>query len=204
MPPAGEDPNSALGQQRFYNKADIVLLVSNSTVTVNLKTSATDPGTNITASYSSTNYNATNYVQVTTNFPFLTITNTFTDQRESDTVKVTDIDVTKLNKWIATNALVNAKFPNTAGVYSLSNAPQILYVADNRTYSSGQLTAVRLKNGTTIPTNTVNIAGANQPSGFTVATPNPLYVWGNYNCPANFLAPPTPPLPTRPRWRPMP
>jgi hypothetical protein len=29
----------------------------------------------------------------------------------------------------------------------------------------------------------VNIAGVNQPSGFTVATPNPLYVWGNYNCP---------------------
>ena len=36
---------------------------------------------------------------------------------------------------------------------------------------------------TTIPTNMVNIAGINQPSGFTVATPNPLYVWGNYNCP---------------------
>ena len=49
--------------------------------------------------------------------------------------------------------------------------------------TSGQLTAVRLKNGTTIPTNMVNIAGNNQPSGFTVATPNPLYVWGNYNCP---------------------
>src|SRR5208283_225228 len=27
------------------------------------------------------------------------------------------------------------------------------------------------------------IAGANLPSGFTVGTPNPLYVWGNYNCP---------------------
>jgi hypothetical protein len=123
-------------------------------------------------------------VQVTTNFPWLTITNTFTDQRENDLVKVTDINVTNLTTWLVTNKTMNAKFPNTAGVYGVSNAPNILYVADNRTYNtSSQLTAVRLKNGQIIPTNMVNIAGNNQPSGFTVATPNPLYVWGNYNCP---------------------
>jgi hypothetical protein len=68
-------------------------------------------------------------------------------------------------------------------VYNLSTAPTILYAADNRSYSSVQLTAIRLKNAQTIPTNMVNIAGNNQPSGFTVATPNPLYVQGNYNCP---------------------
>ena len=43
MPPTGDDPNSALGQQRYYNKADLVLLVSNSTVTLTLKTSPADP-----------------------------------------------------------------------------------------------------------------------------------------------------------------
>ena len=183
MPPAGESVDSALGQQRYYNKADIVLLVSNSTVTVTLKTSPSDPGTNITAYYYPTNLYASNYVQVTTNFPFLTITNTFTDQRENDTVKASDIRMDLLSKWLTTNALVNAKFPNTAGVYNLSNTPGILYAADNRTYTSGQLTAVRLKNGQTIPTNMVTIAGNPQPSGFTVVTPNPLYVWGHYNCP---------------------
>ena len=184
MPPSGEDVNSSTGQQRYYNKADLVLLVSNSTVTVTLKTSPSDPGTNITAYYYPTNLSLTNYVQITTNFPFLNVTNTFTDQRENDLVKVTDIDMSILKRWLVTNTTVTAKFPSTGGVYPLSNAPGILYAADNRTYASGsQLTAVRLKNGVTIPTNTVNIAGINQPSGFTVATPNPLYIQGNYNCP---------------------
>ena len=183
MPPVGEDVNGTLGQQRFFNKADIVLLVSNSTVTVNLKTSPSDPGTNITAYYYPTNLSLTNYVQITTNFPFLNVTNTFTDQRENDLVKATDIDMGILKAWLVTNTAVKSKFPNTAGVYPLSNAPAILYAADNRTYTSGQLTAVRLKNGQIIPTNMVTIAGNTQPSGFTVATPNPLYVKDHYNCP---------------------
>ena len=188
LPPAGEDPNSLMGQQRYYDKAEIVLLVTNvsssiATVTVTLKTNASDPGTNITATYYPTNRISTNYVQITTNFPFLTLTNTFTDQREGATVLVTDIRMDLLNKWLITNAVANGKFPNTAGLYNASTVPNILYVADNRTTNSGQLTAVRLKNGTTIPTNMVNIAGNNQRSGFTVATPSPLYVWGNYNCP---------------------
>jgi hypothetical protein len=90
-----------------------------------------------------------------------------------------------LSKWLTTNAVVNAKFPNSGGVYNASTVPNILYVADNRNTNSGQMTAVRLKSGTTIPTNMVTIAGQNQPSGFTVATPNPLYVLGNYNCPVS-------------------
>src|ERR1019366_9440103 len=74
--------------------------------------------------------------------------------------------------------------PNTAGVYNTSNVPNILYAADNRSYNTtNQLTAVRLKNGQIIPTNLVTIAGNIQPSGFTVATPNPLYVRDHYNCP---------------------
>jgi hypothetical protein len=184
LPPDGEDPNSALGQQRYYNKANLILLVSNSTVTLTLQSMPADPqATSITANYFPTNSSPTNYVQVTTNFPFLTLTNTFTDQRENDTVKVSDINVAILDKWLLTNKTATTKFPSTAGVYPASNAPNILYVADNRTYTNGQLTAVRLKNGATIPTNMVTIAGSNQPSGFTVTTPNPLYIDGNYNCP---------------------
>jgi hypothetical protein len=183
MPPTGEPVDSAMGLQRYYNKADIVLLVSNATVSVTLKTSPSDPGTNITAYYYPTNSSPSNYVQITTNFPFLNITNTFTDQREGDTIKVSDIDMGILKTWLVTNGVVNNMFPNSAGVYSPSTAPGILYAADNRTYTAGQLTAVRLKNASTIPTNLVNIAGTIQPSGFTVATPNPLYVRDHYNCP---------------------
>jgi hypothetical protein len=184
MPPSGESVDSSIGQSRYFNKADLVLLVSNSTVTLTLKSSPSDPqATNITAYYFPTNSSPTNYVRVTTNFPWLSITNSFTDQREGDVVKVTDIDVSVLKRWMVTNSTMNNKFANSGGVYGISNVPNILYVADNRTYSSSQLTAVRLKNGTTIPTNLVNIAGTTQPSGFTVATPNPLYVQGVYNCP---------------------
>jgi hypothetical protein len=56
----------------------------------------------------------------------------------------------------------------TSGTY-----PTILYVADNRTVTAGQLAVVRLTNGIAPPSN-----GA---EGWSVATPNPLYVWGNYN-----------------------
>lgn len=49
--------------------------------------------TSVTANYYPTNASPTNYVQITTNFPWLTLTNTFTDQRESKLVMATDIDV---------------------------------------------------------------------------------------------------------------
>jgi hypothetical protein len=195
MPPAGEDANSSLGQQRYFNKADLVLLVSNSTVTLTLKTSPSDSlATNIIANYFPTNSSLTNYAQITNHFPFLNVTNFlgtggastnyFTDQRENDQVKATDIDMSILKSWLVTNATAKNKFPNAAGVYDLAKVPNIMYAADNRTYNTNsQLTAIRLKNAQIIPTNMVNIAGNNQPAGFTVATPNPLYIDGNYNCP---------------------
>ena len=139
MPPNGEDPNSALGQQRYYNKADIVLLVSNSTVTLTLKTSACRPRQQILPPIITPPTHPTNYVQVTTNFPFLTITNTFTDQRESDTVKVTDIDVGHPEKWLATNAPSTPSSRTPPACTAITNAPNILYAADNRTYSSASL-----------------------------------------------------------------
>lgn len=46
----------------------------------------------------------------------------------------------------------------------------IVYVVDQRTTTSSQQTAVRLVNGATLPNN-----------GLTVATPNPIYIQGNYN-----------------------
>ena len=184
MPPPGGITNQSLAQQSYYSNANLVLLVSNSTVSLTLKTSVSDPQpTNIVANYYPTNLNTSNYVQITTNFPWLNVTNTFYDQRESKTVLVTDINVTNLSRWLLTNAVAQAKFPTTAGVYDLSDVPDIMYAADNRTNSSTQLSAVRLKNGRIIPTNMVTIAGANMPAGFTVATPNPLYVQGHYNCP---------------------
>ncbi len=196
MPPPGGDTNAALAALRYYNKAGVVLLISNSTITTIIKSSMSDPAPLVTiVNYYPTNNSWTNYSALTNNFPFLTATNFWpsnsipagalmTDQRENAKLILTDIDTAKLNHWLFTNAAINAKFPNTNGVYaSATNAPNILYVANNRSYSNGWLTAVRLKNATTIPTNLFNLNGGNTPSGFTFATPNPLYVWGNYNVP---------------------
>ena len=175
-PPTGEDVDSAMGKQRFYNRAEIVLVVSNNTVTTTLKTQPADPApTVITA-----NCSPTDYSQVVSNFPFLDLDNSFTDQRESKVVVATDIDVSKLSQWLVTNSLVNAKFPNSGGVYSAGIYPNILYVADQRSVASNQLSAIRLLNGSVIPG---NMAPSGQRTGFTVATPNPLYVKGHYNCP---------------------
>jgi len=168
MPPTGESPTSPLGQMRYYNMAGMDLLVSNTTVTAIVKNCSTDPSP-ITLVV--TNY-GTNNSGLASTFPFLSVTNSFTDQRQSQTVLVSQIDMGKLNTWAGTNSSVAAK-------HSTADPFNILYVFDARTNAAEDLFAVRLTNGIVLPT-APSPSGA--PTGFTVATPNPLYVWGNYNC----------------------
>ena len=164
MPLAGEDPTSTIGQSRLYNWAQTVLLVSNTTVTMTIQDpvgyGVPDPSPILLIS---TNTPAA----LATNFPFLVTTNTFTDQRENKLVQVTQIDVGKYGQWIKTNSSVLSKFPFVP-------YPTILYVADNRTNTSSQMNGIRLTNGRTPP--------VNGGMGWSVATPNPLYVLGHYNC----------------------
>ena len=165
MPPSGEDVTSPLGQQRYYNKAHVVMLVSNDTVTAMIKNDIGD--TPITVSVPTW---GTNSPQLSTDLPFLSITNRFREGREVGKTNIlTQIDVNLYNRWLLTNSSIATKFI-TSGKY-----PNIAYVADNRTPSSTLLYSVRLTNGVAIPTNGT--------TGFTLATPNPLYVWGNYNSP---------------------
>jgi len=171
--PTTNDTATAQGQAELYNLAQVVLLVSNTTVTARIQAS---PGVGQVpgADPSPIVLTLTNTPGWSTNtFPFLVLTNTFVDQRElSKTNLTTQIDVGQYAKWLSTNnAIVNTstgKFPVVSGTY-----PTILFVADNRTNSPTQLTVVRLTNGIAPPTG----GGL----GFSVATPNPLYVWGNYN-----------------------
>jgi len=167
LPPTGELPTSVDGEQRLYNQAHVVLLVSNSTVTALIQTSVSGqvPGAD-TGKLTLTS--PTNVAALATNFPFLTITNKFVDQREDKTNLVAEIDVKKYGKWITTNSSVISKFPTGSGTY-----PTILYVANNRSSTSTQLPVVRLVNGADLPKN----GGL----GYSVATPNPLYVKGDYN-----------------------
>jgi hypothetical protein len=167
MPPAGEVPNSTVGKERMYNKAQVVVLVSNTTITTMIRSSVSGlvPGSDPSPLTVTTNFSA-----ALANFPFLNISNKFMDQREvGKTNAVTQVDLGKYSAWLKTNAAVLSKFPSGSGTY-----PTILYVADNRTTNSKLLTAVRVTNGIAPPSN----GGL----GFTLATPNPLYVFGNYNC----------------------
>ena len=86
------------------------------------------------------------------------------DYREGKTMNTLDIDMNALATYApAKNALVTPP----AG-----DDPGILYVS-----TSGTNGAVRLVNGSTLPQNQVN----GQAAGLTVATPNPVYVKGDYN-----------------------
>jgi hypothetical protein len=179
-PPSVEQVMSPQGEVRLYNQAQVVLVVTNGpgaspNVLLTLQTAYNGslPGAD-TSKVSLVLTNATE-VYMDTNpvvkIPFLSLTNTFVDQRQgSSTQFVTQIDVNQYNSWLLTNTTALGKF--TAGSY-----PTILYVADRRNIGSSKQAVVRLVNGAKLP--------YNNGLGFTVATQNPLYVWGNYNTTIN-------------------
>ncbi|HEX7653031.1 MAG TPA: hypothetical protein VF607_05960 [Verrucomicrobiae bacterium] len=173
VPPAGESATSLTGAQRLYNQAQMVLLVTNGTgsspavqLTIQTSVNGLVPGADSTPTILSYT-NATPGV-LYTNLPFLTLTNTTYDQREYRTNLFTQLDIGKFSSWIATNSAVQSKLPSVNNQY-----PTILFVADRRTPTSTQLPALRVMNAAQLPTNNF--------IGFSIATPNPLYVWGNYN-----------------------
>ncbi|HSH15594.1 MAG TPA: hypothetical protein VLD18_06155 [Verrucomicrobiae bacterium] len=146
-PPAGESASSAMGQQRYYNKADMVITVANTGVTVT-------SGPRYTTALLSTN----DWQK------FVTTTNSFRDWREERTVVPVDINVAALRQWSNTNSVLRPILPG--------NDVASVYVDDQRTLASGQMAAVRLREGAELPTD-----------GLTVATAQPLYIQGNFNQP---------------------
>ena len=160
---------------RLYHQAQMILLVTNDvgggvnpTVRLILQ-SASLPGTDPAKVILT--YTDASPALLAMNLPFLTLTNSFYDQRELKTNIVTQIDVGRLDIWATTNSNVQAKLPASSGIF-----PTILYVADQRIGSptqSAKLAVVHLSNAAQLP--------ANNNLGFTVATQNPLYTWGDYN-----------------------
>jgi hypothetical protein len=182
VPPAGEDPNSPMGKQRFFNKADLVLTVSDTVVTnisgyVSNKVSGVWKITGTNYAYNTNiiltaknNPNAVTPITVSptvlSNFVDVaetgSVTNSFQDSREGKRVLPIDIDVGKMR----TNAALAA---------ALGREVNLLYVEDKRTRSinpASQMGAVRMVNGAKLPDR-----------GLTVATAKPLYVQGHYNAP---------------------
>jgi hypothetical protein len=149
--PAGEDRDSQMGRQRYYNKADLIILVADHTVQV-----TSGAFNNFSTAIASSEW--TNFV--TTNL-------TFFNSREGKTIRTTELDIGKLRQWSATNTTLRA---------ALGKDVRAVFVADSRSQSGTTQSGVRVANGQTLPA-----------SGLTVATPNPLYVKGNYNAPVSAL-----------------
>ena len=141
-----------MAHERFYNKAELLILVSNSTITASVKqpydaSPLVIPAAQLTA--------------------FLSTNKTFKDSRENKTVQVTELDVGKFIMWAATNSTVRSKLGG--GV-----PPNAVFISDDRTQGASFISGVRLVNAQTLPGR-----------GLTLATPNPLYVAGHFNCPDN-------------------
>jgi hypothetical protein len=130
-PPSGEAIDSAMGRERYYNKAELVIEVSNTNVYVGVKQPYS----------SSTNFISTN--------------KTFTDQREANkTIMTTEIDVGRFITWASTNATVISTLGS-------GTPPNVLYVRDRRTESATKLAGVRLVNGQTLPSRGLTVATPN-------------------------------------------
>jgi hypothetical protein len=142
VPPTSESPTSALGSQRFYNQAQLVILIYSDRV---VATSGLYNKFQTKVTYLESN-------------GILDVSREMFDKRQNRDVLLAQIDVAKLV----------ANYNSLS--WTLGRSPRIIYVADMRTADSKQFPAVRLVNGQSLPD-----------GGITIATPNPLYVVGNYN-----------------------
>src|SRR5262249_9753975 len=102
---------------------------------------------------------------------FITLTNFF-NKREGKTIRSTQIDIAKLGSF---NTNLNTAANNLRPVIPTHDIT-IVFVADQRTQTSSTEAGIRVVNGQTL-----------LPLGLTIATPNPLYVIGNYNVPTSAL-----------------
>jgi hypothetical protein len=127
LPLGSEDPLSSLGQQRYYNNADLIVVVSNSNVSVTSgrwDSFATSLNTNEVSTFVSTNVS-------------------FFSTRENKTVQAIQIDVAGLRSWNNTNKSIRPHLK--------PHDVETIYVSDRRTFASTSESGVRLVNGTNLP-----------------------------------------------------
>ena len=136
VPPEGESPTSLMGQQRYYNKADLVILVSDNTVVAK-----SGKFNDFLTSIPTNDWSA-----------FLNTSASFYNKREAKTVKATEIDVGKLVTWSQTNDTLRS---------TLGRDVRSIYVADQRTQTGSTQSGVRVKNGQTLPSLGLTVATPN-------------------------------------------
>ena len=86
-------------------------------------------------------------------------------------VQAVQIDVGKFNKWL-TNSADQGPAANSAITHDYGHGIGSIYVYNSVPLTSTTLPAVRLVNGSQLPTNY---------PGLTVSTPQPVYIWKDYN-----------------------
>jgi hypothetical protein len=189
--------NSALYYQDFANAPDYLTWVTNdyylfsnhfgSTFTV--FTTNFVPGFHLTNNLSKITWtNSSGYATGTNQLFFAGysfLTNVlFYDAREgwhngsgpAKSVQAIQFDVTKFNAWL-TNAAPNggSNYNNECRSFNHKGHPiDSIYIYNGVPLTSTTLPAVRVANGGMLPTADGNF-------GFTLATAQPLYVWGDYN-----------------------
>jgi Tfp pilus assembly protein PilX len=107
----------------------------------------------------------------------------FKDWREVDTVQAVQIDVGKFNNWL-TNG-VGTNWSNQC-FQDKGHGIDSIYVYNSVPLTSTILPAVRLLNGQQLPyTHGTGTYASYHTAGLTIATPMPIYVWGDYNVTTN-------------------
>lgn len=167
-PPTGESPTSALGSQRFYNKADMIITIPPGYVAGAGGNSSQAAGNKITITSGIVNNRGTAVPEQQFDIPqnaangFLKDAS-FYNTREGKTVQALEIDVGKLKVW-------SSKATNVLRPTWAAGDVTVIYVDDRRTPSSTKQNGVRVVNGSALPS-----------KGLTIATADPIYVKGDFN-----------------------
>jgi hypothetical protein len=160
IPPTTESRTSALGKQRLYNKADLIIKITPTGAVAHSGAynsfATTIPWSNIGEKWTGKGNGPKNKASdavISTDAEFYNL-------REGKTIRCTEVDVSQV--IAKSNYLWSF----------LGRQVKTLYVADTRADTTTSQGGVRIVLGQTLPV-----------SGLTIVTPNPLYVVGNYNVP---------------------
>jgi hypothetical protein len=161
------DTNISVYWQDNLNSSNLTFVPKDYYIISNKTSHGVSP-TNTIAGLSST------YVTLYSGYSFVTNVSLY-DYRETDQAQAIQIDVGKLGTWIANAATgggstINNKISNDKG-HNIDS----IYVYNNVPLSTTTLPAVSITNGAQLPSS----------SGLAVATPDPIYMMGNFNTQTN-------------------
>jgi hypothetical protein len=157
--------NISVYWQDVFQSTPITSVPDNYFIISNKVTQAAPYSTNTIAGLSSATY-AIHY----SGYSFVTNVS-FYDYRESKTVQAIQINVTNLSVWISNTAANGGSTISNLIYTDKGHNIDSIYVYNNVPLSGTTLPAVRVVNGSQLPTS----------SGLAIATPDPIYVMGNFN-----------------------